>query len=266
MTSSVLASLPAALVRPDSAFSRAEVFRFPRILIVLILFLLYVLGLRLAAGFDQNPYYKELAATEVDARLGSFMANAPPEAQRQARDQAMSQILGDGSVVMTAISIVISALAFLAVVMEMRLVCSVVTQFFGGQEERHGRERPSLTLFLTAAVPLALRKFLEGLLLSFRNPEVSANAVSIKEYRALSAVRFDLFSFLPRMGLPAFFDYLLRLVTDPFFIWTAAVLVLGGRAIFRVSLKGAVGQAVVLLLVLCLQFALLSRIGFGMEL
>jgi hypothetical protein len=266
VTSSVLASLPAALVRPDSAFSRKEIYGFPRILIALLLFLLYVVGLRLAAGFDQNPYYKELAAAEVDAQLGSLMASAPPEAQKQARDQAMSQILGNQGSVMSAISIVISALFFLLFVVEMQLICAVVTQFFGGQEERHGRERPSMTLFLTAALPLALRKLLQGLLLSFRNPEIAANALSVKEYRALSAVRFDLYSFLPPLGLPAFFDYVLRLATDPFMLWTAAVLVLGGREIFRVSLKGAAGQAAVLFLVLCLQFALLSRIGINMEL
>jgi hypothetical protein len=266
VTASELASVPLALVRPDSTFSKTDVFRFPKVLIVLVLFLLYVLGLRLAAGFDENPHAKELAVTEVDARLGSLMANAPPEAQKQARDRALSQILGDQGGIFSAISITFSGLFFLALAVELWLLCAIVTQFFGGQEEKHGRERPSLSLFLIAFLPLAIRKLLQGIILIFRNPEIAANALTLTEYRTVSAVRFDLFSFLPPLGLPVFFSTLLRLATDPFLIWTLGIIALGGREVYRVSQKSAAGQSAVLLLILCLQFTLFSRIGISMEL
>jgi hypothetical protein len=266
VTASALASIPQALVRPDTAFSKSDVFRFPKPVIALFLFLLYVLGLRLAAGFDQNPHAKELAVAEVAARLGAMMANAPPEAQKKVRDQALSQILGSQGGIMTAVSIVISGLLFVGLILELWLLCAIVTQFFGGQEERHGRERPSLTLFMTAFLPLALRKLLQGIVLSFRNPEIASNALTLTEYRSMSAVRFDLFSFLPPLGLPSFVATLLKFATDPFVIWTFAVLAFGGREIYRISMKSAVGQSAVLLLILCLQFTLFARIGIPTEL
>ncbi len=266
MSLSALASIPKALVRPDAVFPRREVYRAPKILIALAVFLIYVTGLRLAAGINQNPHAKELAAAEVMNQMSSFMANMSPEEQRMVKDRALSQIMGDQGGITTAVSLVFSALFFLALIIEMWLLCAIITQFFGGQEERRGKERPSLSLFLTAFIPLAVRKLLQGVILSFRNPDVAANALTLKEYNSLLAVKFDFFSLLPDLGLPPFFAILLKLATDPFLLWTLAVIAVGSRDVYRISTKSAFGQSAVLLLILVLQYTLLARIGIPTEL
>jgi hypothetical protein len=260
-----ISAVPQALLRPDRAFAERSVYRVPKPLLVLVLFLLYVIGQRLVVGYDQNAQAKELALREADARMSGFMANAPPEQQARAREQIVGSILGERSGVITAVGIVFQGLFFLLLFLEMWLVCTIITQFFGGQEDRHGFDRPSVTLFLVGFFPLAFRKLLEGIVLSFKNPEAAANALTLSEYRTVSAVRFDLFSLLPVHGVPDLPASLARVVTDPFFLWAFVVVTLGGRAVFRLSMKSAVTQSLILVMILGLQSMLLSRIGLTME-
>jgi hypothetical protein len=260
-----LASLGEALVRPDRAFAGQGLYRIPKSLLFLLLFLLFVAGARLAAGYDQNAHAKQLALTEADSRMSGFMTNAPPEAQARAREQMVASILGNQSGLFTSISVVFSGAFFLVVLLESWLVITIVTQFFGGQEERHGPERPSLSLMLVAFVPLALRKVLEGAVLAFRSPDAASNALTLTDYRAVSAVRFDLFSLLAPQGVPGFLAVLARFLTDPFFLWALALVTLGGREVFRLPLRSALGQALILVVILTLQAALLGGVGLSME-
>ena len=261
-----LAAIPGALLRPDRTFSGQAVYRLPKVLILLLLFLLDVSGERLVQGYYQNAHAKTLAILEVDSRMASgFVSNAPPEAQARMRAQMLDSILGRQSAVITSIGIALSGGFFLLVLVEIWLVSIVVSQFIGGQEERHGRDRPSWTLCLMSFVPLALRKLLSGILMSLRNPDAAGNALTMADYRRLSAVRFDFFSLLPLDHVPVFLAAMARFLTDPFFLWTLAIIMFGGREVYRVPLKSAAVLCLVLVVVLSLQTALLARIGMTWE-
>jgi hypothetical protein len=261
-----LAAIPGALLRPDRTFAGQDVYRLPKVLILLILFLLDVTGERLVQGYYQNAHAKTLAILEVDSRMaGAFIANAPPDAQARMRAQMLDSILGRQSAIMTSVGIALSGGFFLLVLVEMWLVSIVVAQFIGGQEERHGRDRPSWTLFLMSFLPLALRKLLSGILMTLRNPDAAANALTLADYRALSQVRFDFFSLLPLGHVPVFLAALARFLTDPFFLWTLVIITFGGREVYRVPMKSALTLSAVLVVILSLQTALLARIGIVWE-
>jgi hypothetical protein len=260
-----LASFPGALLRPDRVFAGREIYRLSKIFLVLSLFVVYVTGERLVQGFFQNEHAKTLALLEVDTRMGGLLQNAPAQVQDQMRGQMVDSILGSRSGIMTAVSIVASGGGFLLVLLEMWLVSMVASQFFGGQEERHSGGRPSWTLYLIAFFPLALRKLCAGIVMSFRNPEAAANALTLADYRSLSAVRFDFFSLVPWGHVNAFIAAVARMLTDPFFLWSLAIMCFGGKEVYRFSLKSAAFLSLVLVLVLGLQAALFVRIGFTWE-
>jgi hypothetical protein len=260
-----LSAIPRALVLPDRAFAEERVYNVPKWLILIIIFILSIIGQRLEVGYNENAHAKQLQLLEANARLDSLMQSAPPQAQAQARRQVVDSILGPQNAVFTSIGMVMRTLFFLVLLVEVWLLCTVVSQFFGGQEDRHTHTRPSLTLVLVSFIPLAIRSLLQGIVLSFKNPDAAANALTMADYQAVSAVRFDLFSLLPLHGIPQFIAWLLRLATDPFFLWTLAIMTFGGKAVFRLSLKGALAQSALLIVILSLQAALLSRIGITME-
>jgi len=261
-----LSVVPAALLRPDRAFAGQGVYRLPKLTLVIALFFLSVTGERLTQGYYQNSHAKELALLEIDTRMSGLMQNAPSDVQARMREQLLASVVGERSLLTTAIGIAFSGIAFLAVLLEMWLACMVVSQFFGGQEDRHGGDRPSLTLFLIAFIPLALRKLLSGAVLALRRPDAAANALTLAEYRRLSAIRFDFFSLLPLDGVPGFLSAAARFLSDPFFLWTLAILWFGGREVYHFPLKNAMLQTLVLVTLLSLQAALLARIGLAWEL
>jgi len=259
-------ALFAALLRPDRTFARREVLGVPGTLLMAMLFLTYVAGERLVQGYYQNPHAKTLAVLDVDSRMSGIMQNAPSQVQNQVRGRMLDSILGRQSGIMTAAGIAISGLGFLLVLLELWLVSAVVSQFFGGQEERGGGARPSWTLFLVAFIPLALRKLASGIVMSVRNPDAAANALTLADYRTLSIARFDLVSLLPFGGRTGFPMAMARMLTDPFFLWALAILCLGGREIFRVPLRSAAAICLILVAVLALQSTLFAGAGLAWEL
>jgi hypothetical protein len=259
-------SLPAALVRPDRVFAGREIYAIPKVLLVLGLFVLYVAGERLVQGYYQNSHAKTLALLEVDSRMGGFLQNAPAQVQRQARAQMLDSILGQRSAMMTSVSIVGGGIGFIIVLLEAWLVSTVTSQFFGGQEEKTRRGRPSWTLFLVAWLPLALRRLLSGILLTLRSPDAASNALTLADYRRLSAVRFDLYSLLHLPEVNAFLTGVARMATDPFFLWTLAIIWFGGREVYHMPLRSAVYLSVIIVVLLGLQGALLARAGLTWEL
>ncbi len=260
-----LSAIPRALVMPDRVFAEDTVYGVPKWLLLLLIFSLFLVGQRLAVGYHENAHAKELQLLEATTQLDSLMQSAPPQAQEQARQQVVNTILGPQNAVITSINMVGGTLLFLLLAVEVWLLSMVVSQFFGGQEDRHVHDRASLTLSLIAFIPLALRRLLQGLVLSFRNPDAAANALTLKDYNAVSAVHFDFYSLLSLKGIPELLAWIGRLLTDPFFLWTIAILVFGGRRVFRLSLKGALAQSALLVAILSLQGALLGRIGITME-
>ncbi len=261
------ANLAAALVVPDRAFAGARAERFPKAGAFLLAFVLVVAGARLGAGTELNPLSRTLALAEFDARFGSLFNGAPAEVQANARQRMGGAVLGSSGGFMLALTLALRGAAFALSVIELWLLGLIATQFFGGQEERGADGlRPSLGLFAAAALPLALRRLLEGVVQSVRSSEAAMNALTLSDYRAAVAVRFDLLSLAGVRNLPSFVTAFLRPLADPFVLWTLVVLVLGGRAVFRVPLKGAIGMVVVLLAIAGLQTWLLGRAGLAWEL
>ncbi len=248
------ATLATALVMPDRAFAGVRAERIPKAGAFLLAFVLVVAGARLGAGTELNPLSRTLALAEFDVRFGSLFSGAPAEVQANARERMGGAVLGGGFVL--ALTLALRGAAFALSVIELWLLGLIATQFFGGQEERGADGlRPSLGLFAAAALPLALRSLLEGIVQAVRSPEAAMNALTLSEYRAAVAVRFDLLSLAGVRDLPAFAAAFLRPLADPFVLWGLAIVVLGGREVFRVRLKGA-----------GLQSWLLGRAGLAWEL
>jgi hypothetical protein len=261
------ANLAVALVMPDRAFRGLRAERIPRAGAFLLAFALVVAGARLGAGIELSPLSRELAMAEFDARFGNLFSGAPPEVQANARERMGSTVLGSRGSVVLALTIALRGAAFALSVVELWLLGLIATQFFGGQEDRGADGvRPSLGLFAAASLPLALRRLAEGTVQAVRGPEAALNALTLGEYRAAAAARFDLLTLAGVRDLPAVVAAFLRPLADPFVLWALAILVLGGREVFRVPLKGAVGQAAVLLAVAGLQSWLLGRAGLAWEL
>jgi hypothetical protein len=255
-----------SLVFPRETFGGTDVYRTPPLALFLLLFGLVVVGQRFVTGYYQNPEARLLALNETDARLGSLMAGAPPEAQAQMRDRMVSSLLGNENGFWNAVSILLSGVGWLVFPLELWLLCSVVTQFFGGQEERAGRSvRPSLQLFLVAFLPLGVRKLLGGLLLSLRDPQAATNALTLTEFRRLSEVRFDFYSWVARTPVPGVLDVYLRLATDPFVLWMMWVLVVGGSVVYQLPFRSSLLQAILLLAILGLQSYFLGTAGLVWE-
>jgi hypothetical protein len=256
-----------ALVAPDRAFAGTRAELVPKAGACLLVFLLAVAGARLAAGTELTPESQALAMAEFDARYGSLFSGAPAGVQAQARERVGSAVLGSSGGFTLAISLAFRGAEFVLSVIELWLLGLIVTQFFGGQEERgaDGR-RPSLGLFLAASVPLALRRLLAGIVAIARSPGAALNALTLSEYRAAAAVRFDLLSLAGVHTLPPFVAAFLRPLTDPFVLWALVILLAGSREVFRLPLKGAAGQVLVLLAVAGLQAWLLGRAGIAWEL
>jgi len=216
-------------------------------------------------GYYQNVHAKTLAVLDVDTRMGGLFQNAPTQVQARVRGQMLDSILGRQSGVMTAVGIAFAGVRFLLVLVEVWLVSLVAAQFFGGQEERGDGRRPSWTLFLVAFVPLALRKLAAGVVMSLRNPDAAANALTLADYRTLSAARFDLLSLFPFGSAGGFAASAGRILTDPFFLWTLAILCLGGREVYRIRIKGALGLCLVLVAALALQATFFAAVGLSWE-
>jgi hypothetical protein len=204
---------------------------------------------------------------EFDARFGSFFSGAPAQVQDRARERMGAAALGAASGPALALTLALRGAGFVLSVIELWLLGLIATQFFGGQEERGADGlRPSLGLFIAASVPLAVSRFLAGIVAALRGPEAAMNALTLTDFRAAAAVRFDLLSLAGLRDPASFVAAFVRPLTDPFVLWAIVILLLGGREVFRLPMKGAVGQVLVLVAVAGLQSWLLGRAGIGWEL
>lgn len=261
------AFLAQALFSPTRAYTETQDNRYYSVVLLVLLFLLTVTGQRLVTGYYRNPDARILAAVEVDDRISGLMVGAPPEAREQARQQMLASVMGNESRVISSLSITLAGAGFLITLIEAWFICSILSQFFGGQEKRSGPliRRPSFSLIITTFTPLALRKLIEGILMSCKDPEFAANALTYSEYREVSRIHFDFFSMIGSLRLPYFFDYILRNLTDPFFLWFLFLLILGGSRVYQVPLKHSIILSLLLMTVLGLQQTLLHTIGIAWE-
>jgi hypothetical protein len=261
------ANLAAAIFVPERVFAGDRAGEIPKAGACLLVFVLVVAGARLGAGAELTPQSQVLAMAEVDSRFGSLLSGAPAGVQAQARERMGQAVLGSTSGLVLALTLALQGAGFVVSVIELWLLSLVATQFFGGQEERAADgTRPSLGLFLAASVPLALRRLLAGVVSAFRSPEAAMNALTLSEFRAEAAVRFDLLSLAGARDPAPFVAAFLRPLTDPFVLWAIVILFLGGRGVFRLPPRGAAGQVLVLVAVAGLQSWLLGKAGIAWEL
>jgi hypothetical protein len=260
-------TLALALVAPDRAFTGSRAERIPKAGACILVFLLVVVGARIGIGVELTPQSQVLAIAEVEARMGSFFSGAPAEVQARARERLGGALVGASGGFPLAFSLALRGVWFVVSVIELWLLGLIATQFFGGQEERGADGlRPSLGLFLTASLPLALRRLLTGIVAALRSPDAALNALTLSEYRKAAAVRLDLLSLAGIRNVAPLVAAFLRPLTDPFVLWAIVILVLGGREVYRLPLKGAFGQVLVLVAVAGLQAWLLGRAGIAWEL
>ena len=261
------ATVARGLFSPDRAFAGPGADLIPKASLCVLLFTMAVAGARLTSGLELTPQARVLAMAEFDVQFGSLFAGAPSDVQARARSRMGDAMLGSSSSFAMAASIAFQGLAFVVTALELWLLGLVVTQFFGGQEERSGPgSRASLGLTLVAFVPLALRRLAAGIIAAVRSPDAALNALTLRDYRAAAAVRFDLMSLTGLRDLPPIVAAFLSMLSDPFVLWTLAILVLGGREVFRLPLKAAAGQVLVLVAVVGLQTWLLGKAGIAWEL
>ena len=239
-----------ALFFPDRTFAEKKTYQCSIPLLLLLLFLLFIIGERMTFGYYQNPYVRILAVTEAEDLVDRIMAPAPDEAKTEARARIAERLTGNGNPVLNAVSITLSALVFVLIVLEVWVLISILSQFFGGQEQKLEGVKPSLFLAAYAFIPLALRKLLEGIVMMLKDPRVASNALTLDAFRELSSVKFSLFAVFP-----------LDVLTDPFFLWTALILAFGSKDVFKIPLKNAITLAGILILLLAVQNHLLRSLG-----
>jgi hypothetical protein len=258
---STLIRIPRILVFPDRAFDRQSTYRASLFTLALMLFFLFLIGERMVYGYYQNPYTRLLAVMEAEERVDKVMAAAPDEARQQVRERITERLIGNTSPLFGAAAITASGISFILLALEAWLIYALLAQFFGAEEEKKEGRRPTLYLLFYAFQPLALRKVLEGIVMLLKNPNDAANALTLQGFREASRVTFSLAAFLPaplRGTLPY---NLLAFFTDPFLIWCFIVLILGGRAIYRMPTRNSLAQAGILIVILGIQNHFLRSAG-----
>jgi hypothetical protein len=256
-----ISRIPRILVFPDRCFGEESTYRASLFILALTLFFLFLVGQRMVYGYYQNPYTRLLAVMEAGDRVDKMMAAAPDEARDQVRERITDRLVGNRNPLFGAVVITATGILFILLVLEAWLIYTILAQFFGAQEQRKEGRRPTLYLLFYAFHPLALRKVLEGIVMLLRNPDSAANALTLQAFREASRVTFSLAAFLPA-SLRGTLPYnLLAFFTDPFLIWCFVVLVLGGRAIYRMPTKSAFAQAGILMVLLSIQNHFLRTAG-----
>jgi hypothetical protein len=256
-----LACISKALIFPDRTFAEKKTYQSSIPLLLMLLFLLFIIGERMTFGYYQNPYVRILAVTEAEDLVERIMAPAPDEAKAEARARIAENLIGNGNPILNAMSITLSSLVFILIVLEVWVLASILSQFFGGQEQKLEGAKPSLFLAAYASIPLALRKLLEGIVMMLKDPRVASNALTLEAFRELSSVKFSLLAVFPLIGAGDWVRNLLDALTDPFFLWTALILAFGSKDVFKIPLKNAITLAGILILLLAVQNHLLRSLG-----
>ena len=256
-----LIRIPRILVFPDRTFGEENTYRASLFTLALTLFFLFLVGERMVYGYYQNPYTRLLAVMEAEDRVDKMMAAAPDEAREQVRERVTQRLIGNTNPIFGAVVITVSGISFILLVLEAWLIYTLLSQFFGAQEERKEGRRPTMHLLFYAFHPLALRKVLEGIVMILKNPDHAANALTLRGFREASRVTFSLAAVLPT-SLRGTLPYnLLAFFTDPFLIWCFIVLILGGRGIYRMPARNTFAHAAILMVILGIQNHFLRSAG-----
>lgn len=238
-----------ALFVPERAFAAHATPVFSLFALVTLLAVATAAGETMVLWQLRAPELRQIALVEArhlaEQRSLSFADAA--EVERRQTVEYRRLTAPAGAAAKTA-RVLLSSLTLVAAVLLTWTALLVLTQFFGGEEQRlPERPRASIRLVAAAFAPLALRRLATGGVTLAIDPAAAANATTVAAYRERAIARFDLAA-LADWTPPAFVERGASLVTDPFALWALAVLTAGSAALLRLPVPRALAMSAVIAL------------------
>jgi hypothetical protein len=223
-----------ALVLPDKAFLEDALFassRFP------LFFLILVLAFSGAAStwrFHQNETMNVLSAADNARRIDSILANVPEEDRNEMVEQVTAI---SGGTAASIIGLIVSTALWFVLFIEIWLLGILLMQFLGGEETPVGekKHRKSQFLSLYCLIPLSFQELARGIVYYFKDASAIGSVLTLGEYDLATRVSFSVLALFGVSGAGGLMGFLLLNVTNPFFLWTVAVALFGGKGVFRVG-------------------------------
>ena len=237
-----LAALTRAATQPGRAFDPKDTPTFSMFAVLVLVFGITAVGETLILWHARSPVMREIALVEARhiAERAAVFSGEDRIHEQQAR--AYSRLIAPSTPGAKTLRVMLGSAALLAALGMTWVALMVLTQFFGGEEPiAPDRPRASIRLVGAAFVPLAVRRLLSGALTLATDPESAANVTTVAEYRELIVTRFDLAS-LAGWNLPAVVERFGVLLTDPFALWSLAVLAFGAAVLLRLPARRALAQ------------------------
>ena len=237
-----LAALTRAATQPGRAFDPKDTPTFSMFAVLVLVFGITAVGETLILWHARSPVMREIALVEARhiAERAAVFSGEDRIHEQQAR--AYSRLVAPSTPGAKTLRVMLASAALLAALGMTWVALMVLTQFFGGEEPiAPDRPRASIRLVGAAFVPLAVRRLLSGALTLATDAESAANVTTVAEYRDLIVARFDLAS-LAGWNLPAVVERFGVLLTDPFALWSLAVLAFGAAVLLRLPARRALAQ------------------------
>ena len=239
-----LAALTRAATQPGRAFDPKDTPTFSMFAVLVLVFGITAVGETLILWHARSPVMREIALVEARhiAERAAVFSGEDRIHEQQAR--AYSRLIAPSTPGAKTLRVMLASAALLAALGMTWVALMVLTQFFGGEEPiAPDRPRASIRLVGAAFVPLAVRRLLSGALTLATDAESAANVTTVAEYRDIIVARFDLAS-LAGWNLPAVVERFGMLLTDPFALWSLAVLAFGAAVLLRLPARRALAQTV----------------------
>lgn len=237
-----LAALTRAATQPGRAFDPKDTPTFSMFAVLVLVFGITAVGETLILWHARSPVMREIALVEARhiAERAAVFSGEDSIHEQQAR--AYSRLIAPSTPGAKTLRVMLASAALLAALGMTWVALMVLTQFFGGEEPiAPDRPRASIRLVGAAFVPLAVRRLLSGALTLATDAESAANVITVAEYRELIVARFDLAS-LAGWNLPGVVERCAVLLTDPFAVWSLAVLAFGAAVLLRLPARRALAQ------------------------
>lgn len=238
-----------ALFVPERAFAAHATPVFSLFALVTLLALATAAGEAMILWQLRAPALRQIALVEARhaAEQRSLSLADAEDVERRQTAEYRRLTAPAGAAAKTA-RVLLASLTVVAAVPLTWMALLVLTQFFGGEEQRlPGRPRASIRLVAAAFAPLALRRLLAGGVTLAIDPAAAGNATTVAVYRERTIARFDLAA-LADWTPPAFVERGVSLVTDPFGLWALAVLTAGSAALLRLPVPRALAMSAVIAL------------------
>lgn len=238
-----------AVFAPGRAFAPEATPAFSLFALVALLALAAAAGETMILWQLRAPLVRQIALVEArhvaEQRSLSF---AEAEEVERRQSAAYSRLTAPAGAAAKSVRVLLISLTQAAAWLLTWTALLVLTQFFGGEEQRlPERPRASPRLVAAAFAPLALRRLLSGGVTLAGDPAAAANATTVAAYRERTIARFDLAALIDWTP-PAFVERGASLVTDPFGLWALAVLAAGSASLLRLPAPRALALTAVIAL------------------